>query len=73
MSLTRSHKRTSIGPGRSCWNGTSALQLGEITSKGTSFVCVLSIKVPIRKKSGNLFMILVYDLVCFGFMAYQSF
>ena len=34
---------------------TSALQLEEITSKGTSFMCVLSIKMPIRKKSGNLF------------------
>ena len=32
-SLTRSHKRTSIGPFRSCWNSTtSALQLEEITS-----------------------------------------
>ena len=36
-SLTRSHKRTS----RSCWNGTtSALQPGEITSKGTRVSCV---------------------------------
>ena len=35
-SLTRSHKRTSIVPSRSCWNGTiSALQPEEITSKGT--------------------------------------
>ena len=34
--LTRSHKRTFMGPSRSCWNGrTSALQLEEITSKGT--------------------------------------
>ena len=31
-------------PSRSCWNGT------------TSFMCVLSIKVLIRKKSGNLFI-----------------
>ena len=32
-SLIRSHKRTSMGPSRSCWNGTtSALQLVEITS-----------------------------------------
>ena len=55
-SLTRSHKRTSMGCSRSCWNGkTSALQPEEITSKGISFMCVLSIKVPIRKKSGNLF------------------
>ena len=30
-SLTRSHKKTSIGPSRSCWNGTSALQPEEIT------------------------------------------
>ena len=34
-SLTRSHKRTSIGPCRSCLNGTtSALQPEEITSRG---------------------------------------
>ena len=38
-SLTRSHKRTSMGPSRSCWNDTtSALQLREITSKGTRCV-----------------------------------
>ena len=55
-SLTCSHKRTSMGPSRSGWNGTtSALQLEEITLKGTRVLCVLSIKVPIRKKSGNLF------------------
>ena len=55
-SLTCPHKRTSMGPSRSCWNGTtSALQPEEITLKGTSFMCILSIKVPIRKKSGNLF------------------
>ena len=35
-SLTRSHKRTSMGPSISFWNGrTSALQLEELTSKGT--------------------------------------
>ena len=35
-SLTRSHKRTSIGRSRSCWDSTtSALQPEEITSKGT--------------------------------------
>ena len=40
-SLTCSHKRTSMGPSRSCWNGTtSALQPGEITSKGTRVLCV---------------------------------
>ena len=46
----------SMGPSRSCWNGrTSALQPEEITSKGTRVSCILSIKVPIQKKSGNLF------------------
>ena len=39
-SLTRSHKRTSMGPSISCCNGTSALQPEEITSKGTRFSCV---------------------------------
>ena len=37
-SLTHSHKRTCMGPSRSCWNGTtSALQPEEISSKGTRF------------------------------------
>ena len=40
-SLTRSHKRTSMGPSRSCCNGTtSALQPEEITWKGTTVSCV---------------------------------
>ena len=40
-SLTRSHKRTSMGSSWSCWNGTTrALQPEEITSKGTRVSCV---------------------------------
>ena len=40
-SLTRSHKRTSMGPSRSCWNDTTnALQPEEMTSKGTRVSCV---------------------------------
>ena len=40
-SLTRSHKRTSMAPSRSCWNGTtSALQPEKITWKGTRVSCV---------------------------------
>ena len=40
-SLTRSHKRTSMGPWRSRWNGTtSTLQPEEKTSKGTRISCV---------------------------------
>ena len=39
--LTRTHKRTSMGPSRSFWNGTtSALQPEEITLKGTWVSCV---------------------------------
>ena len=42
-SLTRSHKRTSIEPSRSCWNGTtSAFQPGEITSNETRVSYVYS-------------------------------
>ena len=40
-SLTHSHKRSSMGPSRSCWNGTtSAFQPEKITSKGTRDSCV---------------------------------
>ena len=39
-SLTRSHKRTSMGRSKSCWNGKSALQPEEITSKGTRVSCM---------------------------------
>ena len=39
-SLTRSHNRTSVGPSRSFWNGTSALQPEEITSKVTRVSCL---------------------------------
>ena len=40
-SLTRSHKRNSVGTSKSCWNGTtSALQREEIPSKGTRVSCV---------------------------------
>ena len=46
--VTRSHKRTSMGPCRSCWDGTtSALQPEEITSKGTRSY----------EKTGQFFMI----------------
>ena len=49
--LTRSHKRTSMGPFRSCWNGTtSALQPEEITSKGLEFhVCTINKSVHTKK------------------------
>ena len=39
-SLTQSHKRTSMGPSRTCKKGTTALQPEEITLKGTRVSCV---------------------------------
>ena len=55
-SMIRSHKWTSMGYSRSCWNSTRALPPEEVTSKGTRVSCVYYlIKVSIRKKSGNLF------------------
>ena len=39
-SLTCSHKRTSMGPCRSCWNGTTSALQPEITWKGTRVSCV---------------------------------
>ena len=40
-SLTRSHKRTSMEPSRSCWNRiTSTLQSEDITYTGTRVSCV---------------------------------
>ena len=61
-SPTRSHKRTSMGPSRSCWNGTtSALQLKEIPSKGTRVSCVsYQWKCPYEKSVETYLMILVY-------------
>ena len=39
-SSTHTHKKTSMGPSRSCWNETSALHPEEITWKGTRVSCV---------------------------------
>ena len=52
-SLTRSHKRTSMGPSRSCWIGTSALQPEEITSNGTRVSCTIN-KIGHTKKVWKL-------------------
>ena len=54
-------QETSMGPSRSCWNGTSAMQPKEITSKGTIVSCVyvLSLNVPIRTNLETYLMILI--------------
>ena len=64
-SLTRSHKRTSMGPSRGCWNGTtSALHPEEITSKGTRVSCVYyQWKYPYKNSLETYLMILVYMFV----------
>ena len=61
-SLTRSHKRSSMGPSRSCWNSTtSVLQPVEITLKGTRVSCVYyQEKCPYEKSLETYLMILVY-------------
>ena len=55
-SLTSSHKRTSMGPSRGCWNN-KCIAAGRVYFEGDYFfMSILSIKVPIRKKySGNVF------------------
>ena len=60
-SLTCSHKRTSMGPSRSCLNGTrSALQLEEITWKRTRVSCVYyQWKCPYEKCLETYLMILL--------------
>ena len=55
-SLTCSHKRTSMGPSSSCWNGrTSALQPLRLLRRGLEFhMCTIN-KSAYTKKSGKLF------------------
>ena len=67
-SLTRSHKRTSMGPSRSFWNGrTSALQPEEVSSKETRVSCVYyQWKCPYEKSLETYLMNLVY-------LGYQGF
>ena len=58
--LTCSHKRTSMGPSRSCWYGTIALQPEEITSKGMRVSCVYyQWKCPYEKTLETYLMILI--------------
>ena len=56
-SLTRSHKRTSMGAFEKLLERYKKCiaARGDYFEEDLSFMCVLSIKVPIRKKSGNLF------------------
>ena len=50
-----------MGLSRSCWNGKSALQPEEITSKGTRVLRVYyQSKCPSEKSLENYLMILVY-------------
>ena len=48
---TLTHGRTSMGPSRSCWNGTTTVsQLEEITSRGQEFhVCTINKNAHTKK------------------------
>ena len=51
------------------WYNKSIAARGDYFEGDLSFMRILSIKVPIRKKSGNLFMILVYiKYIWFGWV-----
>ena len=73
-SLTCSHKRNSMEPSRSYWNGTtSALQPEEITSKGTRVSCVYySQKYPYKKCLETYLIILVYICIYIYIYIYIS-
>ena len=64
--LTRSHKKTSIGPFRSCWNGTTS-SWRRLHRRGLEFhVCIIN-KSAHTKKSGNLSndpCMYIYGCVC---------
>ena len=66
-SLTRSHKRTSMGSSRSCWKGTTSALLPEEITR------VSYVYYHTKKKLETYLMILVYKVWfgLFGFMAYQ--
>ena len=68
-SLPRSHKRTSMGPYWGFWKGTSVLQPVEITSKGTTILCVYyEQKCPYEKNLEtylrHLVCLYIYICVC---------
>ena len=59
-SLTRSHKRTSMGPSRNCWNATtSALRPEEITSKWTRVLCVYYQQKCLYEKSLETYLMIL--------------
>ena len=82
-SLTRSHKRTSMGPFDKLlerYNRCIAAG-GDYLEGGESIMCVLSMKVPIQKKSGNLsyapriyiyIYIYIYTSVCVYVCVYKK-
>ena len=66
-SLTRSHKRSSMGPSGSCWNGTSALQPERLLQRGLEFhVCTINKSAHTKKNLETYWRPLVYRLLCLG-------
>ena len=65
--LTRSHKRISLGPARSCWNGTSALQPGRLLRRVVEFhVCTIN-KSAHSKKSLETYLVSCISLSATNF------
>ena len=56
-------KRTSMGPSRSCWNGTNKCIAagGDYFEEDESFMSLLSIKVPVRKKSLEIYLMIIVN------------
>ena len=73
--LTSPHKKTSMGPSRSCKNGTSALQPVKITSKWLELhVCTINKSAHTKKvwkliawTSYIYIYIYIYNIMCFFF------
>ena len=62
-SLTRSHKRTSMGPSRSCWNGTPVPCSWSLLQRGLEFhVCTIN-KSTHTKKVWKLIVCTLYQTV----------
>ena len=65
-SLTSSHKRTSMGPSRSCWNGTSALQPRRLLQRRLEFhVCTINKSAHTKKVLETYLMNLVIFIIRF--------
>ena len=75
-SLSRSHKRTSMGPSRSCWNGTrSSLLQVEITTKGTrGHLCTINKSAHTKKslETYRMHLVIPWKMQCDRILLYTG-